>query len=163
MKTTKTYLLSLIALALLIGPGAIRNAEAGIRVSATLRTPNVRVRLNNSPVCHTCNYRCDYRNHRVHRDLMVHRITKRDKRIAKRLAWYTGLPTREVLRLKRMGYDWRQIGRWLDVPPRVVRASLESRDWKRYRDGDHHRHASNRGRVRRSDHRLTYYDRDNLR
>ena len=160
MKTTKTYLLSLIALALLIGPGAIRNAEAGIRVSASLRTPAVRVQLNNRPICYSCDYRCDHRNHR---DRAAYLITKRDRRIAKRLAWYTGLPTREVLRLKRMGYDWRQIGRWLDVPPRVVRASLESRDWKRYRDGDHHRHASNRGRVRRSDHRLTYYDRDNLR
>ena len=160
MRTARMTLLSLIALALLIGPGAIRNAEAGIRVRATVRTPVVRIQVGSRPAYHSCNYRCD---HQPNRYRTADLITRRDRRIAKRLAWYTGLPTREVLRLKRMGYGWREIGRWLDVPPRVVSASLESRSWKRYRDNDHHRHGYGQPRTRRSDYRLTYHERDYLR
>jgi hypothetical protein len=129
MKTMRLSLLSLCALVLLVG--FVANADAVIRVEATVRTPNVRVRVGNMPVSH------DGRQTKRHlpvREQRYYKISQQDRMIASRLAYYTGVPTRELIQLKRQGYSWFEIGRWLYVPRPVVRAAMQQRSWKRFLD-----------------------------
>jgi hypothetical protein len=131
MNKKRMSLLSLLALALLVLalPGIVQDAEAVIRVSASLHTPNVRVRVGNTSYSR-------YRHARVVRvpvrRRMYYRIAKHDWRIAQRLAWYTGVPAKKLIRLRRHGYRWFEIGRWLDLPRPVVQAAMHKRSWKRF-------------------------------
>jgi hypothetical protein len=150
MKTTRMNIAALTALTLLLGFGLVDEAEAKIRVKATLRTPNVGVVFDNG--------RSDCRIGRPlplpDRHYRNVRISKRDKRIAKRLAYYTGVSKRELIQAKRMGYSWNEIGRWLDVPRRVVKAAKSARRWERFLRYER-RMAKNRGHHRQDD---WYYD-----
>jgi hypothetical protein len=128
MKTIKKNLIYLPALALLLVIGAADQAQARIRVKATVRTPHGVVRVDNGP------YRPAYEYRRAlpvryHQEF---RVTKRDRKIAKRLARYTGVPKRELIQLKRQGYSWREIGRWLGISPQAVKASKSHKKWKRF-------------------------------
>jgi hypothetical protein len=149
MKTTRTTTVALGALTILLGLALAEDAEARIRVHATLRTPHVGVVYSNAPVA--------YRPLPL-RPLPVRyydrvKISKRDRRIAKRLAWYTGVPRRELIHAKRMGYSWLEIGRWLEVPRRVVKAARSSRSWDRFldRQWERDRRHRNRGHLRSGD------------
>ncbi len=129
MNRMRVSLVSLMILILLIGSGIVQNAEAGIRFDVTMRTPNVRVRIGNT-------HPGRYRSVRVRR-LPIHgrryyRISKKDRSIAHRLAVYTGVPERELLRLRRYGYQWFEIGRWLHLPRPAVRAAMHKGTWKRF-------------------------------
>ena len=146
MNTARTNIVALAALTLILGIGLAEKAEAKIRVSATLRTPHAVVHYDNGPAP-----RVIYRDRALPiRHYMKAKVSKRDRRIAKRLARYTGVPKRELIHLKRMGYRWGEIGRWLGVSQRVVRAAKQSRSWDRFlrferrhaRRGGHH---GNRG------------------
>lgn len=123
-------LLSIAALALLVGPGMVQTAGADVRVNATLRTPNVTIRVGNTPYGH-------YRN-RVYKPLPARRvvrqvaITVHDRRIAFRLSWYTGVPSGEMLMMKSRGYTWYQIGTWLRLPRAAVHAAMDLRTWNRF-------------------------------
>jgi hypothetical protein len=130
MKTTRMTPMALAALTIVLGLALAADAEAGIRVKATLRTPHVGVVVHGGPVAPRV---LPLRPLPVRYCESV-RITKRDRRIAKRLAWYTGVPRRELIHAKRMGYSWMEIGRWLDVPRRVVQAAQSSRSWDRFLD-----------------------------
>lgn len=130
MKTTKMTTVALAALTILLGLALAEDAEARIRVNATLRTPHLGVVYDSGPVA--------YRE-LPRRPLSVRyydrvKISKRDRRIAKRLAWYTGVPRRDLIHAKQVGYTWREIGRWLDIPRRVVKAARSSRSWNRFLD-----------------------------
>jgi hypothetical protein len=146
-------LLGLLALALLIGPVSVKEARAGIKVRAALRTPNVRIQVSNHSadrrpgICRTP--RVEYRLHRV-------TISQSDRRIAKRLARYTGVPQRELLQLRRQGYRWNEIGRWYHVPRPVVRAAREARDWQRFLRQTRYQECGTRDGRR---HRVAYRDR----
>jgi hypothetical protein len=89
----------------------------------------VRVRVGNAPPVH-------YRTVRVRRlpvfGRRIFRIAKQDQRIAHRLAMYTGVPEHELLRLRRFGYQWFEIGRWLHLPQQLVRAAMHKGTWKRF-------------------------------
>lgn len=126
MRTMRLSLLSLLALVLVAGSGIVSDAGAVIRVEATVRTPNVRVRVSNKPV---------YYPTRTKRQLPTyanHRISKQDQMMARRLGRYTGVPARELIQLRRAGYRWMEIGRRLHVPRPVVRAAMDQRSWKRF-------------------------------
>ncbi|UCF04839.1 MAG: hypothetical protein JSV33_13075 [bacterium] len=127
MRRMRMSLLSLMALALLVGPGIVQGAEGGVRFNATIHTPNVRVRIGNTPTGYY--YRGRHLPIRRHH---YYRIRQRDRAIAHRLAWYTGVPARELIRLRRSSYSWMEIGHWLYLPRRVVRAALNQRSWKRF-------------------------------
>jgi len=128
MNTTRNSIVALAALTIILGIGLADSAEAKIRVSATLRTPHAVVHYDNGPAP-----RVIYRDRALPvRHYMKAKVSKRDRRIAKRLARYTGVPKRELIHLKRMGYRWGEIGRWLGVSPRVVRAAKQSRSWDRF-------------------------------
>ncbi len=140
MKTNKRQLtnwnlltLSLLAL-LLVGAN---DASARVRVRATVYTPYGAVRIDNS---HSGRYSAPRRH-------LNYTITRQDRRIAKRLARYTGVSKREILRLRRQGYRWSEIGRRLDVSRRVVRAAKHQDTWQRFLR-DERRYAS-RGRFHR--------------
>ncbi|MEN8007983.1 MAG: hypothetical protein ABFS42_13270 [Candidatus Krumholzibacteriota bacterium] len=130
-------LVSLPVLALLLTIGAVDEAQARIRVKATVRTPYGRVQVDNGPYHHTRVYRQElpvryYRDH--------YRVTKRDRKIARRLGSFTGVPKRELLQLRKQGYTWGEIGRWLDVPRKVVRAAKSGKRWKRFMNRHHRNH-----------------------
>jgi hypothetical protein len=133
MKRLRISLLSITALAVLVMPGMpglLKNATAGVRVRATLHTPNVSIRVGNMPSRHYRSYvRKPLPIRRVHHQVI---ITRQDRKIAKRLAWYTGVPARELLFLKKRGFTWRSIGRWLDLPRTTMRAAMTQRSWKRF-------------------------------
>lgn len=149
--------MSLIALVLLVLalPGIVQDAEAVIRVGVSLHAPNVRVRVGNTSYGR-------YRRSRVVRIPVrrhtYYRIAKHDRMIARRLAWYTGVPAKRLIRLRRFGYRWFEIGRWLDLPRPVVRAAMHQRSWNRFlRTG---RHAGYGPRRHKRVHDVTYFDGD---
>jgi len=129
MKKMRMSMLSLATLALLIGSGIAQDADAEIRVEATVHTPNLRVRVSSTPFDY---YRNDKKRQfpaRMHRQF---KISKRERMIARRLARYTGVPSRELIQLRRQGYRWFEIGRWLQLPRPMVRAALHRHSWNRF-------------------------------
>ncbi len=129
MRKTRMILLSLIALALLVGSGFMRNAEAGIRVDATLYTPTVHVSIGNMSSGRHQGYTI---GHLPIRRPRHYKVGRRDRAIAHRLARYTGVPARRLTRLRAYGYNWSEIGRWLCLPRQVVRAAMYQRSWNRF-------------------------------
>ncbi len=132
MRTKRTnqkirQLMSLLVVTLLLAGAG--QAQATVRVRATVRTPYGAVHVDNRPSQRYWRVRAPrvpvQRYHEV-------RLTRHDRKIAKRLAWYTGVPKREILTMKRQGYYWSEIGRWLDVPRQVVRAAKHKRSWRRF-------------------------------
>ncbi|MBU8922460.1 MAG: hypothetical protein KOO63_11640 [Bacteroidales bacterium] len=129
MRRMRMSLMSLIAIAMIAGPMIALDAEAGVRFDATLRTDNMRVRVGN--------IRSDY--YRIHRRRPVsvrrHKvfaIGRHDRRIAYRIGRYVNIPARELIQLRRYGYSWLEIGRWLELPRPVIHAARSSRSWKRF-------------------------------
>lgn len=155
MKRMRMSLLSLAALALLAGPGIVQDAKAGIRINATLHTPTVRVCIGNAPSCRYRSCRGGYLPVRVHQ---YYRVDMRDRKIAHRLARYTGVPSRKLIQLKRRGYHWFEIGRWLHVPRPVVRAAMDHRSWKRFLREE--RRYARRGAYRRGRRQVVYFYND---
>ena len=121
-------LVSLSVLALLLTVGAVDEAQARIRVKATVRTPYVRVQVDNGAYHHTRGYRQAL----PVRHYEYNRVTQRDRKIASRLGRFTGVPRRELIQLRMQGYSWGEIGRWLDVPRKVVRAAQNGKSWRRF-------------------------------
>jgi hypothetical protein len=130
MKRLRISLLSIAALAVLVVPGMMRDANAGVRVKATVHTPNVTVRIGNTPSSHYRSFvRKPLPTRRVYRHVI---ITQQDRKIARRLARYTGVPARELIFLKSRGFTWVTIGRWLELPRGTVRAAMNQRSWNQF-------------------------------
>ncbi len=143
MKRMSTSMMAIAALALLAALMIVRDAQAEIRVGAALHTPGLRVRIGNAPAGPYGSIRVGHLP--VLAD-MHYRIVKRDRLIAGRLAWYTGVPARELIRLRAYGYNWYEIGAWLRLPKAVVRAAFSRKKWNRFAcDG---RNIAGRGRGR---------------
>jgi len=128
MKRIQASLMSLVALALL-GSVAADTANAGVRVKATLRTPTLVVRMGNVHAGHDGYCRIEPARMTVHRR---GRLTTQDRNIARRLANYTGMRPQRVMKLRRQGYTWFGVGRFLHLRPRVVRAAMHQRSWNRF-------------------------------
>ena len=124
----RLQMISLMVATLLTGLVVVTNANAELRVQATVHTPNVSVRVGNT----TSSHHRSYKRRSLPRRTQYVYITKRDRKIAKRLARFTGIPAREFIHMRRLGYRWVKIGRWLDVPRPVVRAAMHKRSWKRF-------------------------------
>ena len=154
MKRLKISLLSIAALAVLVGPGMIKNATAGVRVKATVRTPNVSVRIGNTPSRH---YRSFVRKPLPVRHVRHHVIiTQQDRKIARRLARYTGVQARELIFLRARGFTWVTIGRWLELRPRAIRAAMRQDSWNRFLRHDCQMACCDDGRRR--PHQVVYVD-----
>ena len=133
MKTLRNTIISLPVLALLLALGPAGEAQAGVRFKASLRTPHARIVVDNGAFHHVRGYRRPLPV-RYHQEF---RITKKDRRIARRLARYTGVPKRELIQLKKMGYSWNEIGRWLGVSRKAVRAARSQASWERFLNRHH--------------------------
>jgi hypothetical protein len=138
--------------ALILGLGMVEKARAGVRVSATVRTPAITVRVGNTPRAF------------VPRPLPVRRvyrhvpITHRDREIASRLEWYTGVPVKQMLFMKSRGYTWCEIGHWLGVSDGTVQAAMQYRTWKRFLRAQRHA-CCGKDRGRHGRHRVVYVER----
>jgi hypothetical protein len=142
MNSKKTNIAALAALTIILGVGLADRAEAKIRVRGTVRTPHGVIHVDNGPAP-----RVIYRERALPvRHYQKTKVSKRDRRIAKRLARYTGVPKRELIHLKRMGYRWNEIGNWLGISRRAVKAAKQSRSWDRFLR--HERRNSRRGGYR---------------
>jgi len=104
-------------------------AGAEIRVAASVNAPGVSVHVGTVPSGYYTIER--YRRMPEHR-YMYYEITRQDRMIARRVSWYTGVPLGELLRLRRDGYGWFEIGNWLHMPRPVVRAAMGQRSWDRF-------------------------------
>jgi hypothetical protein len=128
MKRMRMGLPGLAAGAVLAGFFMVQDAEAGLRFRAAINTPNLVVHAGNIPSC----YHGYHRRGNLPVRAYYYRINKHDRRIARRLARYTGVPARELMRLRRMGYHWFEIGRHLGLPRPVVRCAMNKRSWKHF-------------------------------
>ena len=104
-------------------------AGAEIIIAAEVSAPGIRVHAGNVPSCNNYTYLA---RRMPARGYIHHEITLRDRRIARRLAWYTGVPAPRILRLRSFGYTWNEIGRALYVPRNVVRAAKSQKKWNRF-------------------------------
>lgn len=155
----KKLRMSLMAsgLALAIVTGFMADALAGIRVAATVNTPNVRIHASNDPSCNFCidqDRRIQTRRYDRYDRYEAYELTRRDRMIARRMTWYTGVRLGKVMRLRRHGYNWFEIGQYLHMPRPVVRATMHQKSWDRFLRNQR-RHAKRHGRQRD---RVTYYD-----
>ena len=134
MNTTQRNFIGLMALALLIALAPVTQAQAKVVVRATVKTPHLSVKVSNTPVAR----RYVHLTPRVtHRQVLV-RIDKQDRQMARRLASISGATRGEILELRRDGYTWNQIGRFLNLNPRAVRAARHAISWNRYLDFGRH-------------------------
>ncbi len=129
MRRMRMSLISLIALAMIAGPMIALDAEAGVRFDATLRTDNMKVRVGN---IRSDYYRIQRRRPRLVRRHHSYAIGRQDRKVAYRIGIYAGIPARELVQLRRYGYSWLEIGRWLELPRHAVRAAMHKKSWKRF-------------------------------
>jgi hypothetical protein len=129
MSKIRMSILSLITLALLTGQATVTDADAKVRVKVTLQTPDARVRISNTSSSHQRIYKTRHLPVRVN---IHYRINQQDREIARRLGRYADVPPRELMQLRRQGYRWPEIGRWLYLPRPVVRAAMHQQSWNRF-------------------------------
>jgi hypothetical protein len=127
-------------------------ASAGIHVYASVATPTARIQASTDPSCY---YRIDIDRRLPARRYVGCRITRDDVRIAHRLAWFTGVPARKLIDVRRRGYSWFEIGRELRVHRNIVRAAFDGRSWNAFLQNGH-RH-DRRQKKYREEYRVTLY------
>ena len=128
MRTQSKGLMILAALAFAAGTMIAAEAAAEVRFNAVVHTPAISVRIGTNPA--------GYPIMRQVRPLPARRFARRlartDMQIAGRLSWYTRVPAGELLRYRRYGYGWYEIGSWLYIPRGVVRAAMHQGSWNRF-------------------------------
>ena len=129
MNKKKLNIIGLIALGLLMGIVTVQDAAAGVTVSATVKTPAVRIHVGSTPSVY---FGRVTRGVLPVRTLHVYKVSRQDQMIAKRLGEFTGVPERTLLNLRTRGYDWFEIGNWLYLPRPVVNAAMTQPTWQRF-------------------------------
>ena len=132
MNTRNRNLIGLMALALLITMAPISQAQAGIVVRAGIDTPHLSVRVNTvgGP-----SVRYSHLRPLAPRPHVIVHIDRQDRQMARRLSRYTGESQAWLLKMRRYGYSWREIGDWMGLSPRVVRAARNAESWERFLHG----------------------------
>lgn len=144
MKTHRYRFSGILSLALLIATFSADRADAGLRVRADVRVPGGVIRLQTTGEPVRLIQRLPAPNGR--RVVMRAEASRHDRQVARRLARYTGVERGELLRLRRLGYDWIEIGLWLELPRRAVRAAQHDASWERYLRSVHRRDRDHRPR-----------------
>jgi len=135
MKTTRKDIAIIISFGIIIGALVASQARAGIRVNARVRVPGGVIQVSNPN--HGPQVRIEGRRHLPQRPQVRYEITRHDRKVAKRLARYTGIEKREILNLRRQGYRWGEIGQYLDLSRRTMQASMDGDTWKRFMRRQH--------------------------
>ncbi len=127
---------------LLMSSGTLDPARADLRLRARVETPSLRIRIGSGPHHSYARFAYDSQvGHRYYRRSVRrprlrlryeshgehYRLDRQDRRVAKRLARWTGYSRREILDLRRDGYRWFEIGRILDIRADTIRAALGPR------------------------------------
>lgn len=141
MKTTKQNsraALMALSLTILIGAGltAAANAEAGVNFQVRVGTPAVQATLHSSghgPDLHI----------QMKPACRAVALTEFDRKVARKLARRTAYDKQELLRLKRVGYSWAQIGNILKLPRSAVQNVLRQTSLQMAR-ADRHENRSDR-------------------
>ena len=126
MKTLRMTILSLSALILFLAPSQTQAGTRDVRVRARVSTPYVRVDFNHGQQYDGSHYR-QMRNNRHFSNL-----SKQDRKMARRLAEYTGHSSYRIMMLRDRGYRWSEIAYRLDLPRQVVRAARSARSWNKF-------------------------------
>ncbi|MEZ4387114.1 MAG: hypothetical protein R3D98_05975 [Candidatus Krumholzibacteriia bacterium] len=126
MQTRRHVFSGTLALALALTILAATRAEAGLQVRVRVPGGVIAIRTPGRPV-------------RVLRPLPALPaargqvcMTRQDRQVARRLAQVSDVEMSELLRLRRLGYAWLEIGLWLELPRRTVVAALDADTWTRH-------------------------------
>lgn len=128
IRRSSLWALGLVALLLPLTLSA-QKASAELRVRAELRTPHVSVRLGNThdrmlPRRPLLRLRaCD--------DYSV-RLSKWDRKVARRMSHMTGVRKGRLLNLRRSGFSWREIGWDIGLSRREIRWALRGGKYGHY-------------------------------
>lgn len=120
MSIKRRDLTTVIAIGIILGVLAASQAKAGIRVNARVRVPGGVIQVDHHRHGRPLPRRC----------LVPREITRHDRKVAGRLARYTGEKKRDILRLRRVGFRWQEIGRWLGISRRTVQAAQHGDTWR---------------------------------
>ena len=118
MKTLKMTFLGLCALAFFMIPIDALAWRTDVRVRVGTPSPQVRVKVRPNGWCGT--HSGSNGRHRQE----IHHLTKRDYRVAKRLARSTGIYWKSLIKDRSRGYSWVEIGRMWGVPRKLVSLAL---------------------------------------
>ncbi len=145
MKKIRKQLVGLTILTIMAGLSLTGDAGAGIRRRVPIKSSGKVIRtLRVSPAYQSGLTVVRYP---VYRRRIP--VSARSRAIAIRLARYTGVSLREIYRLRRCGYSWYRIGRYLRLPRSVVRTAMHRRSWRRLLRGQLlHNHRGAAIRVR---------------
>lgn len=127
---TQLKSISLITAVLVVTFMGVQAAEAKIKVRAKIRTPHVGIQVNTGPSAHRPVV--VRRVSTAPRHYVRYEVTKKDRKVAKRLAKFTGASKSELVSLRKQGYRWTEIGAGLDLPRSAVYAAMDSASWKRF-------------------------------
>ncbi len=124
MKKMRMTLLGVSAAALLGSIMVPATVDAKTRVHVAVKTPHVKVGVTNT------SRHLDNRG--GFHPVRTYDVGNRNRAIALRLASYTGVSPKVMLRLKRRGFNWVQIGRRIGISRQVVKAAMYPHTWKRF-------------------------------
>jgi hypothetical protein len=128
MKKILTRKITLAAMAFAAGMMITAQAAAEMHFEAAVITPSISVRVGNTPD----GYPMIRQVNPLPARRTAYRTVRGDLEIARRLAWYTGVPVGQLLQHRRYDYSWFEIGEWLYVPGNVVRAAMDQQNWNRF-------------------------------
>ncbi len=120
MKTLKMTFLGLCTLAFFIIPIDALAGWSNVRLRVVIQIPQIGVNVYSSGWRGT--HSSSYGSYRRE----IHRVTKWDRRVAGKLSRYTGISRHSLLEYRSRGYTWVEIGRWLDVPRKLLRKALKN-------------------------------------
>ncbi len=123
MKTLRMTILSLSALIVFLSSSQALAGSTDLRIRTRVRMPMIKVDVGPSIRCGN--------DSRMYVRRALH-VTRQDRRIARRLSGYTGIPSYEFLELRDRGFKWSKIARRLDLSRRVVRAAHSAKSWRRF-------------------------------
>ncbi|MBN2070117.1 MAG: hypothetical protein JW814_01570 [Candidatus Krumholzibacteriota bacterium] len=146
MRRLLTGLAGMIVAFFIVIPLLAEDTAAQVRFNAVLKTPDIQIRAGNDSYRHRGNVRIYHGQIRPGRSAPA---VYEDRKIAFRLAAWSGIRERKLIRMRRHGYRWAQIGRFYNIPPGVVRAAMDQRQWNRFLEKEMRITGNSHGRGRR--------------
>jgi len=147
-----------LALALVGVLGAVSLAQASVVVRVAVDTPHFSVRVGSGPIVSPGPYPVRVvHGRRIHprrasrtvvisRRRAAFRLSKHDRRIARRLSRITGYPVRFLIDYRRAGWTWREISYELGISRAELHAARSNRAFARWMRGGRYGYKQHHGR-----------------